>query len=47
MSTEEDNNNNNNNSGNDWERNIETLLLNHKHLIKIENLDPFINLRKL
>jgi Leucine-rich repeat (LRR) protein len=32
---------------NEWERTIETLILNHKQIHKIEQLDPFINLRKL
>lgn len=31
----------------EWERNIEMLYLNHKHISKIESLEQFVNLRKL
>ena len=34
-------------SSSEWERTIETLILNHKQIVKIEALDAFANLRKL
>jgi len=34
-------------AGADWEKTVETLLLNHKSISKIESLDLFVNLRKL
>ena len=30
-----------------WEKTVETLILNHKQIAKIESLESFINLRKL